>query len=58
LWRSTRERRFFASPDERRVMWRAFTRRDPDVRVELARLVLIGVAVLVFAGLAAWLGRD
>jgi hypothetical protein len=51
LWRSTRQRRFFATPDERRVMWRAVTRRDPDVRVELSRIVLIAVVVVVFVGL-------
>jgi hypothetical protein len=51
LWRSARQRRFFASRDERRVMWRAVTHRDPDARVELSRLVFIGVAVLVFFGL-------
>jgi hypothetical protein len=51
LWRSTRQRRFFATPDERRVMWRAMTRRDPDGRVELSRLVLIAVIGVVFVGL-------
>ncbi len=51
LWRSTRQRRFWASRDERRVMWRAMTRRDHDVRVELSRLVLVAVAALVFVGL-------
>ena len=58
MWRSTRERRFFASPDERRVMWRALTQRDPDIRVELARLVLIAVAALVFVGLVAGVLRS
>jgi hypothetical protein len=48
LWRSLRQSRFFPSQDERGVMWRAMTRRDPDARVELSRLVFIGVAVLVF----------
>ena len=51
LWRSTRQRRFFGNQDERRLMWRAMTRRDPDARVELSRLVFIGVAVFVFVGL-------
>jgi hypothetical protein len=51
LWRSTRQRRFFATPDERRVMWRAMTHRDPDVRVELSRLVLLVVVAVVFVGL-------
>ncbi len=32
-------------------MWRAMTRRDHDVRVELSRLVLVAVAALVFVGL-------
>ena len=53
LWRSTRERRLWADPDERVRMWQAFTRRDPDRRVELSRLVFAGVIVLcAVAGLA------
>jgi hypothetical protein len=51
LWRSMRQRRLLATRDERRVMWRAMTRRDPDARVELSRLVFIGVAVLMLFGL-------
>jgi hypothetical protein len=56
MWRSTRQRRFFATQDERRVMARAMIHRDPDVRVELTRLVFIAVAVLVFVGLFGLLG--
>lgn len=53
LWRSTRERRLWADPDERVRMWHAFTGRDPDLRVELSRLVFAGVIVLcAVAGLA------
>jgi hypothetical protein len=50
LWRSTMLG-LWASRDERRLMWKAITHRDPDGRVELSRLVLIAVAVLVFVGL-------
>jgi hypothetical protein len=52
LWRSVRARRFWASPDERRLMWAAATQRDPDARVETSRLVLIAViGFCVVAGL-------
>jgi hypothetical protein len=51
-WRSARERHFWASPAERRLMWAAATHRDPDSRVEISRLVLIIVVGLcVVAGL-------
>jgi hypothetical protein len=46
LWRSALKRHFWASPTERVLMWRATTRRDPDGRVEAARLAFIGVFVL------------
>ena len=49
-WRSTRERRFGARQDERRLMLAAITHRDPDPRVERTRLALVGVVLLVIAG--------
>ena len=53
LWRSARERHFWAEPAERRCMWDAAVHRSPDRSVEVARLVFVGVwAVGAIAALA------
>lgn len=52
LWRSTRERRLWADPDERSSMWFALTHCDEDPTVERARRVcLAGIALCIVAGL-------
>lgn len=52
MWRSLRERHYWADPEERSRMWLAVTHRDPDPAVERARLVaLAGIAFCVVAGL-------
>ena len=48
LWRPARQRRFWATREERARMWRALMRRDPDPAIERARwiaIVLIVVAI-------------
>jgi hypothetical protein len=55
LWRSTRQRHFMASQDERRLMWHALTRRGPDRGLELSRRAFITIAVLAFLGSVALL---
>jgi hypothetical protein len=52
MWRSTRERRLWADPEERSRMWLAITHRDQDPTVERARLVFLAVIASCFvAGL-------
>jgi hypothetical protein len=56
MWRSTRERRLWADPEERSRMWTAFTHRDQDPKVERVRLVALAVIISsLVAGLALFL---
>ncbi len=55
LWRTARARHLWASPEERRSMWMAFTHRDPDPRVERSRLLLIAACAFVFVALVVLL---
>lgn len=51
MWRSTRQRRFWADPKERSLMWLAFTHRDQDPTVERVRLVTLAVIGFCFVAL-------
>lgn len=57
-WRSTLEPRpvFLPSPDERALLWSAFTHRDPDPRIERIRLTSAALVVLSFVVLFAAFG--
>lgn len=51
MWRSRRQRRFWADPEERSRMWLAFSHRDQDPTVERVRLVVLAVIGVLFLAL-------
>ena len=55
-WRSVRDQRFVPNADERALMWKAFTHRDPDPRIERVRLTSVALVVLSFIMLFAAFG--
>jgi hypothetical protein len=56
MWRSTRERRFWMSREERSLAFDALVHRNADARVESTRLIAITVFVLVLGAMGVlWL---